>query len=104
MYDTNNRESKKRKISKVLEKIRNVIGQNKELGVPEDLIMRQNVSKCFIIDYLREENIEFENTDEVNQVVEDLRVELSAEVIRYKPKGVINQLPHCDYDPKKINR
>ena len=102
MYDTNNKNSKKAKIAKVLAEIKKIIRKNKDLGLSEELIRKQNASECFILEYLQEENVELESVEEVNQVVEDLRVELSEEVIRYKPNGAINKLPHCDYNPNKI--
>ncbi len=104
MYDNDNKNSKKSKIARVLAEIKVIIRKNKDLGLSEELIRKQNASDCFILDYLRGENVEFESVEEVNQTVEDLRVILSEEIIRYKPEGQINKLPHCDYDPTKIKR
>ncbi len=105
MHDNTNKGSKEGKISGVVDKIKNIIRKNKDLGVPEDLLLRQNVSNCFVLGYLREEEIDFKNMEEVDQVVEDIKVKLSEEAIRYKPKKAPKKKviqSSCNYDPNKI--
>ena len=87
MHDNTNKGSKEGKISGVVDKIKNIIRKNKDLGIPEDLLLRQHVNNCFVLGYLREEEIDFKNKEEVDQVVEDIKVKLSEEAIRYKSKS-----------------
>ncbi len=105
MNNNTNKGSKEGKISGLVNKIKNTIRNNKDLGVPEDLLLRQHVNNCFVLPYLREEEIDFKNMDEVDQVVEDIKVKLAEEAIRYKPKKAPKEAviqSSCDYDPNKI--
>ena len=82
MYNNTNKGSKETKISGVVDKLKNIIRKNKDLGIPEDQLLRQHVNNCFVLSYLREDGIDFKNSEDVDQVVKDIKVKIAEEVIR----------------------